>query len=169
MSISKELAKEAKKKGICKEWHTELKHTEDVAGLAAMYLSGIDFCLSNDYPSNDYLRKHFKGKMEPYGIHLDDNIQVKNERKVVALGTCTGIIEIGEYNVSELFVKHNSDLVLVVRDNAFVMVDMFDDSKLNIIAGDNARVCVNRYGGDVEYESYGDSYVKFKEKNKKTY
>lgn len=169
MRIAKELAKEAKRKGICEEWYVNLKNTEDVAGLAAMYLNGIDFCLSNDYPSNDYLRKHFKGKMEPYGIHLDEDIQVKNERKVVTLGTCTGIVEISEYNVSEVFIKHNTDLVLLVRDNAFVMVDMFDNSRLKVIAGGNSKVCVNLYGGDVEQDAIENAFVKVKEKDKKTY
>lgn len=167
--IGKELAKQAKAKGICNDWYKDLLEQKDVEKLAEMYLKGIDFCLANDYPSTDYIRKNFKGKMEKFGIHLDEHLTLTNEKKVVALGLCSGMVEVKDYEVSEVFIKHLSDMVLVVRDNAFVMVDMFDDSSLNIIAGDNAKVCVNRYGGVVNFSKFDKAVVKVIEKNKKTY
>ena len=168
-NIGKELAKQAKAKGICQEWHNELKGQNDVGKLAEMYLKGIDFCLANNFPPVEYIRRNFKGKMEAFGVHLDDRLAVTNDKKVVALGTCSGMVEIKEYGVSEVFIKHMSSIVIVARDNSFVMVDMFDDSSLNIIAGDNAKVCVNRYGGTVQFSRFDNAVVKVIEKNKKTY
>ncbi len=167
--IGRELAKQAKVKGICQEWYADLTYTNDTDRLLDMYLKGIDFCLKNDYPSNDYIRKNFKGKMEKFGVHLDESLTVVNESKVVALGACSGTVEIKGYGVSEVFIKHTSDIVVVARDNAFVMVDMFDDSSLNIIAVDNAKVCINRYGGVVNFSKFDKAVVKVIEKNKKTY
>lgn len=169
MSIGKELARKAKQKGICQEWHKELKTTEDKEKLVEMYIRGIDFCLANDYPSNDYIRNNFVGVMERYGVHLDEEILIRNERKVIALGKCTGNVEVSGYTTSEVFLKHESDLRLIAKDNAFVMVDIFDDSTLFIKASGNSKVVVNRYGGTVEFEDYQNSVVKIKEKNKKTY
>jgi hypothetical protein len=52
MDLAKELARQAKKKGICKPWYNELKslNGDNINAMAQMYLKGIDFCLANDYP-----------------------------------------------------------------------------------------------------------------------
>lgn len=168
-NIGIELAQQAKKKGICDEWFTELRTTNDTDKLIDMYLRGIDFCLSNEFPSNDYIRKNFVGKMEAYGVHLDEKLDVSNPSKLVALGTCTGDIEINEYTVSQLFVKHDSFLNLFVKDNGFAMVDIFDNSILTVVADGDSKVCINHYGGEVNVIKKGNAVVKIIEKHKKTY
>ena len=169
MKLSKELAKRAKAKGICAPWHAQLLKLEDVDDMLEMYLKGIDFCLVNDYPSNDFIRANFKGSMERKGIFLDDTINVTNMPKVVCLGTTTGRIESNGYEVCEVFAKHDAALNVVVKDNAFVMIDVFDDAVVNVHASDRAKVCVNHYGGDIKHIATDDAVVKIREKNKKTY
>ncbi|GBU07960.1 hypothetical protein AwDysgo_12910 [Bacteroidales bacterium] len=170
MKISKELAKEAKCKGICKSWLAELKGLEDKKQMVHMYLKGIDFCLSNDYPSNEYIRANFKGVMESLGVFLDDRIVLVNIAKCVSLGSTKGSIEITGFGCSEIFVKHTSELTIIAKDDAFIMVDVFDDAIINIQAHDRAKVCVNRYMGAtiVPYEN-DCSVIKIVEKIKKTY
>ena len=169
MKISNELAKEAKKKGICQDWYLELKNETNIDSLLKMYVKGIDFCLSNDYPSNDYIRKNFKGKMEAHGIHLDENLNEANSHKVIALGECTGNVEINEFNVCEIFLKHKSKINVNATKNAFVMIDMFDDTLLTLTANGNAKVCINHYGGVFELIKSENAIIKVIEKNKKTY
>ena len=60
MKLSKELARQAKAKGICAPWHAQLLTLQDKEAMVDMYLKGIDFCLANDYPKNDFIRTHFK-------------------------------------------------------------------------------------------------------------
>lgn len=64
MDLAKELARQAKKKGICKPWYNELKslNGDNINAMAQMYLKGIDFCLANDYPDNGFIRTHFQGQ-----------------------------------------------------------------------------------------------------------
>lgn len=169
MNLSKELAERARKQGICKEWHDELLSLKDKDKMVEMYLRGIDFCLSNDYPGNDFIRSHFKGAMEKHGVFLDDAVKVENKPKCVCLGTCSGNVLVDNFNVCEVFVKHNSEIVISAKDNAFVMVDVFDDSVVMIHAHDRAKVCVNRYGGAVKQFADDEAMVKIREKNKKTY
>ena len=169
MKIGTELAKEAKKHGICQEWHDQMKGSNDKDALIQMYLDGIDFCLSNDYPSNDYIRKNFKGKMEQYGIHLDEHLNALNNRYLVALGKCSGCLEMNSFNVSEVFLKHGSELKIAATDDSFIMIDQFDNSKLRLTASGNSRVCINHYGGQVQVEKSENAYVKVIEKNKNTY
>lgn len=169
MNLSKELAARARKNGICQEWHDKLLSLNDKDAMCEMYLRGIDFCISNNYPGNDFIRSHFKGVMEKHGVFLDDALKVENKPKCVCLGACSGDVLVDGFNVCEVFAKHDSEIAIVASGNAFVMVDVFDNSIVTIHAHDRAKVCVNRYGGTVKHSADGDAVVKIREKNKKTY
>ena len=171
MDIAKELAKKAKKNGICKPWYEELKSLQDKKAMIEMYLKGIDFCLANDYPGNDFIRKHFKGEMEQFGVFLDDEINIENPRKCVCLGNTSGRVGIDGFNVCEIFAKHSARLDIYAKDNAFVIIDVFDNSEVRIHASDRAKVCVNRYIGNniVMKDEADEAFVKIRDKQKKTY
>lgn len=171
MKINRQLAQQAKEKGICEDWYKKLEHTENTADLLQMYLKGIDFCFANDFPSNEFIRKYFKGKMEDFGIFLDDSFQLKNKLKCVALGNCKGILTIDEYNTSEVFIKHQSEITIHANDNAFVMIDLFDDALLHLHASGDAKICVNQYQGKskIYQTKSGNAQIKIITKNKKTY
>jgi hypothetical protein len=170
MKISKVLAKEAQKKGICESWYKELRTLEDKQAMLAMYVKGIDFCLSQDYPSNDFIRANFKGMMESFGIFLDDNINIVNFRRCIALGNTKGRVEVGSYGICEIFAKHESNLAINVKNNAFVEIDVFDNSVVHVHAQDCAKVHINRYeGGKVTTDTSGNAVIKIVEKYKKTY
>lgn len=168
-ATAKELAKMAKKKGICDEWYKELKRLNNKPAMVDMYLRGIDFCLANDYPDNDYIRANFKGVMEDQGVFLDDKISLTNYRKCVALGNTHGEVRVSQYKVCEVFVKHNANLTVTAEDNAFVEIDMFDDSNLSVIATGNAKIHINRYGGALTVKEEDSGTVKVVEKDSKTY
>lgn len=169
-TVAKELAKQAKSKGICEDWHKELKSMTDKRAMIDMYIRGIDFCLSNDYPANDYIRDNFKGVMEEKGVFLDDNITLVNFRRCVALGKTKGSIKITQYKVCEVFAKHQSQLDIIAEDNAFIEIDMFDDSIVSITSKGNAKVHINHYGGTLTFvDEREESIIKVVEKNKKTY
>ena len=104
MDLAKELARQAKKKGICKPWYNELKslNGDNINAMAQMYLKGIDFCLAHDYPDNDFIRAHFKGRMEQYGVFLDDDIKVENKPKCVCLGATCGRVEVTAVSYTHL-------------------------------------------------------------------
>lgn len=170
MKLSKELAKKAQVYNICKEWYLELKKLSDKKAMVRMYLKGIDFCLANDYPGNDFIRKHFKGEMEELGVFLDDNIDLENADKCVALGGTKGRIEVNGYGTSEIFVKNESAINIIAKDNAFVMVDIFDNATVFVTAQDKAKVCVNKYGEATVHSTHmGESVIKIVDKYKKTY
>lgn len=146
-SIAKTLARDAKKKGICEEWHKELLRTTEKEDMIRMYIRGIDFCIANNYPSHDYMRQHFKGVMEQFGVFLDDTIDEVNPENAICHGTTSGSITFYGYATGEVIVKDKSEITISVSDNAFVMVDIFDDAVVDITASDEAKVCVNRYAG----------------------
>ena len=169
--LSKQLAKEAQKKGICEDWHNKLTTLDDKHSMLKMYLQGIDFCLANDFPDNTCIRKHFKGMMEEHGIFLDDDATIKNVSKCVALGSTKIDAQITGYNVSEFFLKHDADVTLTVKNSAFVMIDLFDNARISVKAYDNAKLSINRYkgAGRIVPENNDNSVIKIRNKDKKTY
>ena len=170
MELSKQLARDAKKKGICQQWHDELQKMTSKEEMLDMYVKGIDFCLSNDYPTNDFIREHFKGQgMEEHGIHLDEEINIVCQPKCICLGKTKGVVTTSKYEVCEVFAKHESELNVIAHDNAFVAVDVFDNAVVHVYAYENSKVCVNKYGGYVKCSSVDNARIKFREKNKKTY
>lgn len=170
--LSKTLAKGAKRKGICKEWHTALKSLTDRKAMVEMYLRGIDFCLKNDYPANDFIKAHFGDIAPQMGVFVDTEISIENSPKCVCLGATFGIIKTNNFNVTEIFAKHCSELNVIAAGNAFVMIDVFDESVINIHAHDRAKVCVNKYGDggrvNIVIEE-AEAQVKIRVKTQKTY
>lgn len=169
--IAKDLAEEAKRKGICEDWHKELSRMNNKDSMVQMYIRGLDFCISNNYPSHDYMRSNFKGVMEKYGVFLDDRIDEVNPKIVVCHGATSGNIIYYGYTAGEIIVKDTSEITITASDDSFVMIDVFDDALVDVIASDNAKVCINRYaGGAVINTSKSDNAViKENRKMSKTY
>jgi predicted NBD/HSP70 family sugar kinase len=168
MKLAKELAKIAGSSGACEERHAELLGLEDKRDMIKMYLDEIDFCMENDYPGNEFIKKHFKGVTEQYNIYLDDYIMLVNPDKVVALGETKGNIQFDSFTVGRVFLNHNSNVKIKVKDDAFVMIDIYGNSTVQVEASDNSKVCINRYGNSVIVFSEKDkSRVKIIEKKKR--
>ena len=168
MKLNNELAKEAAIKGICEDWHKKLRKTEDKHALIKMFLEGIDFCISEDYPSPKFF-KLFDGLRQQYGIFRDEPIQAENSQYVVAFGKCEGTAKYTGYEVGQVFIKHESKLTITASGNSFIMVDIFDNAELEIIAGNDSKVCVNQYGGNVLTRKIDNAIIKVIQKQSKTY
>jgi len=168
MKLNKELAAAAKAKGICKEWYDRLQHTEDKHALMQMFLKGIDFCISEEYPAPRFFRP-FDGIRQQYGIFRDELIQAENSKYVAAFGKCEGTAKYTDYEIGQVFVKHESKLTITASGNSFVMVDVFDNADIEITAENDAKVCVNKYGGNVTTSEHGNAVIKVIHKQSKTY
>ena len=172
MDLTKELAKEAKRKDACKQGYDQLITIapSDKIAMVQLYLRNIDFCLGNDYPSNEFIKANFNGVAQDMGVFVDERINVENAPKCVCLGATNGTITVLGFSVCEIFAKHDAKINIKAKDNSFVMVDLFDNAVINIHAFDRAKVCVNRYGGVVNtIHSDEESRVKIIEKETKSY
>ncbi len=147
MDLINQLKTDGTEKGLCRQWRMKLQPGMSVEDLAKLYIEGIDFCISEDYPTLDFLRKHFKGSCEPYGVFVDDEVKERNAPDVVLNGDCKAILEYDGFTVSRIFARHNAQGAVNVSDHAIVTVDAFDNSNLAVAtAGSNAQVIVNIYG-----------------------
>jgi len=169
MGLNNKLLKMAARKGACASGCDDLAGMTDRKDMIRLYLDNIDFCLSNDFPGNDVIAAEFGDIINEAGIFLDDEFEVLDLRKIVILGASRGTAAVDGYNISEIFVKHDSTLSVTASGHAFVMIDIFDDTIITVSARDSAKVCVNRYGGMVSSTSESDARVMVREKGKSNY
>lgn len=171
MELIEQLKKDGIDKGLCQLWQGKLKAGLTTEELAKLYIQGIDFCISNDYPTLDFLRKHFKGQCEPFGVYVDDDIDYAyNKPDMVLNGDCRAIIGYGEYSVSRLYVRHTSEIIVVVEDNAMLTLDVFDNAKVHLmVTSPKAKVIVNTYGNGAAIDNQGQSNYTIVHHDKPTY
>lgn len=169
-TIKIEALKRAKQNEVCEEWAIEMQNSTNLDQLLDMYIKGIDFTFSTEFLSNDFMRRNLKGKMEHKGIYLDETLNIQNQRSIVCLGD-TRLNYLGnEYSVSQMYLRDEVKAKLVIKDSAFVMIDIFDNVQLEIEASSKANIRVNCYkGAKVKFTQLDESYVKVSRKQSKTY
>lgn len=168
MELVQQLKKDGIDKGLCRLWQMKLRQGIDYKALIELYIRGIDFCIMNDYPTVDFIREHFKGKCEEFGVFIDDDVEQKNAPNIVLNGNCRAFLEYDGYSVANIYARHNTRGSVNVSDNSIITIDVFDDSELSVAtAGNAAKVFVNVYG-NAKVECLG-SGIKVINKNKKTY
>ena len=164
---AKWLAGSAKKNGICQEWFDRLAGCNDdqIDKMMIMYVKGIDFCMENNWPDLETVRKHFKGRMEHHGVHCDEECTISNERFTVLLGHCRTAISFDQYSVGEIYVRHDSKAEIEVFDHSFVRLDVYDQSEVKIVATGNAKISIKNHGkADIKIERSDDAIVKLNNK-----
>lgn len=157
MELIQQLKQDGIDKGLCRLWQGKLRAGLSTEELAKLYIKGIDFCISEDYPTLNFLREHFKGKCEPFGVYVDDEIpSTANKPDMVLNGACKAMLEYDGYSVSRLYVRHDSEVAVIVSDNAIVTIDLFDNATLHLsVIGNDANVSINAYGGNTTTEYIG--------------
>ena len=159
MELIQQLKQDGIDKGLCRLWQGKLRAGLSTEELAKLYIKGIDFCISEDYPTLDFLREHFKGKCEPFGVYVDDELPpTTNKPDIVLNGACKAMLEYDGFSVSRLYVRHDSEVAVIVSENAIVSIDLFDNAKIHIsVIGNVARVNINAYGNNTTVEYIGES------------
>ncbi|MFR0677948.1 hypothetical protein [Dysgonomonas mossii] len=169
MELAKVLKRDGVDKGLCRLWRGKLKAGMSIEAMIQLYIRGIDFCICEDYPTLNFIRENFKGKCEPYGAFVDDDItDRRNAPDIVLNGDCKAMLEYDGYSVSRIFARHNTKAAINVSDHAILTIDAFNQSDLIVaVSGSDAQVSVNLYG-DSSVQCIGDG-IKVNKKNKVSY
>ncbi|WP_280646686.1 MULTISPECIES: hypothetical protein [unclassified Dysgonomonas] len=140
-----------------------------IESMVKLFIRGIDFCISEDFPTLEFIRVNFKGKCEQYGAFVDDEVNGrKNAPDTVLNGNCKAMMEYDGFTVSRIFIRHNSQAAVIASDNAMVTIDAFDNSNLAVAtAGNSSQIFVNLYG-NAQVECIGEN-IQVKKMNKETY
>ena len=148
--LEEELKEKAISLGLCEQWTKEWTNP-DKDELVDKYVRGIDFCIQHDYPSIEYMIANFRGVMEKHGVFADNDLQLRNRDVAILNGACAGVLEYDWYSTGRLYIRHDSDIKVVLKGNAKVFISIYDNANVNIICQDNAKCYVYKYGGSVSY------------------
>ena len=170
LELKQELKNTALNYGLCIGWQKMFDDVKDKDTLVQMYVRGIDFCFSNNYPTSGYIEQNFKGICEKYGVYVNEQAELTNCRKVVFVGECSGKLKYNSYEVAQVFVKDSSTIEIEATDHAIVTVDCFDNAVIKANATNQAKIIINRYiGAEVSTKSDETGIVKVVEHRCKTY
>ncbi len=166
------LKNDAVGKGLCVPWQSKFRQGMSIEALIKMYIKGIDFCISENYPALDFLRTEFKGICEPYGVFIDESdIRLHNLSDIVLNGKCSVELDYSGYSVSRIYTRHESRTKVESSGNARVTIDAFDRSNTVICAKDTSNVVISLYSNaTVEILSQSPrAKIKIIHTNKETY
>jgi len=158
--ISNELKEKAISLGLCEEWTNEWDE-EDKDTLCEKYVKGIDFCIMHNYPSLKYMKDNFDGIMQNHGVFVDDNGMKKNLPKAVINGLSIMNMLYDKFSVGTVYLRHDSALNIIAKDNAKVFIFTYDNCILNIKCSDSAIVYVYNHGGSINYDINENILVRY--------
>lgn len=155
---------------ICIDGITELKQAKTTDDFLAIYLKYIDFCLSENFPSNSDLLQYGNDRLIAHGIYIDAKPNILNRNTAVVLGSSDGVGQYLWHSVGQVYMKDQSRLNLAVKHDAFLIIDVFDQAELTIHTSGNAKVLINIYGNAKVFPTQLDrSTINIVNKLKATY
>ena len=159
-NVSKELKEKAIALGLCEEW-TNGWQNEDKDTLCEKYVKGIDFCIMHNYPSTQYMKDNFDGIMQNHGVFVDGKGTINNLLKAVVNGLSIMDMSYDKFSVGTIYLRHNSALNIIAKDNAKVFIFTYDNCILNIKCSDSAIVYIYNHGGSIKYDINENILVRY--------
>ena len=163
MNISEELKQTAIDLNLCKEW-TDGWLNPNLDDLCQMFITGIDFCIKNDYPSLKYIKQNFGDVACKHGIFVDSEINLNNPDIAILMGATKGSIELSGYVSRDIYVRHDSEVHIKVKDKAKAFIRVFDNAKVIVENEGSSRVFVYQYIDKFkgEIKTSGDVFVRIR-------
>lgn len=141
MDLSDQLKQEAISLGLCDQWQGEWLDGTDRHALLEKYVKGIDFCIANDWPSVEFTKEHFGDILHEHGIYADEEVAIDNASgRVVFLGKCRGTVICRDWSVADIYVLHDSELLVEGHHMAKVFLNLSERAKVNTTSYGGARI-----------------------------
>lgn len=163
MNISEDLKQKAIKLNLCKEW-TDGWQNPDLDSLCEMFVTGIDFCIKNNYPSTEYIKANFGDIAENHGIYTDTEICLENPDVAILLGKTKGDITLYGYVSRDIYVRHDCEVNITVKDSAKAFIRVFNSAKVTIDNQSTSRIFVYKYTDGFNGKIYTSGDVMVREK-----
>lgn len=155
--LSADLKKRAIALGLCRQWQRDWT-TEDKSILCDMYIDGLDFCIINNYPTTEYMKENFDGIMQNHGIYVDEKVSINGAKLLVYVinGESTGDIVLDNFDICDVYIRHNSDINIIAKGQSSIYINVFDNAKVNVTqTGSLSRVNVYKHGDNVSIVADG--------------
>lgn len=150
MDLSDKMKKEAVSLGLCAQWTAEWANNTDKDALVEKYVNGIDFCIANDWPSVDEMKRYFDGVMQRHGVYADEHVVVTNPRIAILNGHSDARISMDRHGAATIYVRHKSCLTLTAKGLSKAFVHIYDGAEVSVDCQEHAKCFVYQHGGDVQ-------------------
>lgn len=160
-SLSDRMKREAIELGLCEEWQGEWQGELTKDEMAERYVRGIDFCIEHGFPDNETIKREFGEVARKHGVHVDEDVSLTDEPTVILNGGCSGVLRYTGYNIGTIYVRHQSDVRIIVEDLAQVFVELYDGAHVDVENKGARRCFVYKHGGTCNGK--GDVRVRVKE------
>lgn len=160
--INNELRDEAIRLGLCNEWQQLWSKDWDFTKLVERYKKGIDFCMENHYPSDNFVKNNFDRELlRKNFILVDDKYSFLNPKVCVVTGNSDSNIRFNAWSSGEVYISGSSNVTLTAKNYSFVMVHLYEESSISAIASDKARIVIIKHAKTTKIDkSIGDVRVK---------
>lgn len=146
VKLNSALRDEAIRLGLCKQWQRDWKRDWDIDLLLDKYKEGIDFCISNGYPSINFIKENFaKDDLRRHNILVDDKWSLLNPRTAVIQGNSTSTARYNGWTPGTIYILNNSNAKVFAKNSSFVILHLFDNARVSCEAVDKAKIVVLRH------------------------
>lgn len=159
--INKELRFKAISLGLCEQWQGQWSTDWSEGKMIAKYKEGIDFCLANNFPSNQFIKNNFsKEALREGGVLIDERYSVVDRRCLVIKGSSDIKARYNGRYMGSVYLTDNAVLHLYARNESHVIVHILDKASVVAEQYDNARVLLIRHSPECEIITKGNIEVK---------
>lgn len=156
-NLGKMLKSQARKLGACDKGLDNLEKLNEQE-LINRYVHFVDFAISADFPSNDFIKNNFsKELLNHNNIYIDSNVERRNARQIVIIqGKCSGNLYYDGFNTADIYVRHDSNIVIDCCRMSKIFINVYDNAKVKVCQRDGASVYVYKHGDKCKVTTEGE-------------
>ncbi len=134
------IIEQAKKQGICVEWHKDMQQNPTLETLCEMFFKGDDWAMDNNFPTPEMLRAF--PETVYHGLFVDASYQGSAPQRIAFFGDSDAVLDSDEYQVSEIYLRQNSRLKITAKGMSKIFITALDNTVIEAEAMQNARIVI---------------------------
>lgn len=144
--LNQTLRDEAIRLDLCEKWQKTIWNRNlSQEELIDIYFKGLDFAIEHHYPSNEFIKDNFdKDLLRKKGVLVDDKYSLLNQRFAILLGNSESTMRYNGTTLAQVYVRDTSKARIVAKGRAHVIVEVYDNAKVDTEIDDTATVMVIR-------------------------
>ena len=129
-------------KGLCLPYQNDWQDDND---LVSRYIRGVTWCMNHQFPSLEEMAE-YDSELVENDVYNNKNVSHILSGDTYIYNNCRGEIEIIDYSVSRAYIALDSLLKITAKGNSILYLDIFDNANIQLVVEDSAYVSVNQYG-----------------------
>ncbi|MFB9120994.1 hypothetical protein ACFFUE_07305 [Bergeyella porcorum] len=134
------IIEQAKKQGICVEWHKDMQQNPTLENLCEMFFKGDDWAMDNNFPTPEMLRAF--PETVHHGLFVDASYQGSAPQRIAFFGGSDAVLDSDGYQVSEIYLRQNSRLKITAKGMSKIFITALDNAVIEAKAMQNARIVI---------------------------